>query len=979
MILLTHNIYPNAECAIKTEIIMKLHDKLYGFTVEDVTEISAIDAVMYLLTHDKTGAKLCYLDRDDSSRTFAITFGTPPTDDTGVFHILEHSVLCGSDKFPTKEPFTELLKGSLNTFLNAMTYPDKTSYPVASRNDKDFYNLVDVYMDAVLHPKAVSDERIFRQEGWRYELTGEDSVGYNGVVYSEMRGIYSSPDSLAAYASSRLLFPGGTYSYDSGGHPDAIPTLSYQGFVDAHKKHYHPSGAYLFLDGKPKLDEILPLLDGYLKDYDRKEITYDIVRGGEIITDITYEKYEIEEGESPENKTRVYLTYLAGDFSDITAHSALAILTDAVADSNEAPLKKAILASGLCDNVYIYPSPGTKYATFNVEFRGVKDGKEKEIIAHFDKCAEELLACGIDKSLIRASRDRIEFKTREADFGSSPKGIVYLSAINDVWLYGMHPAAALDHNKIFGELSQLLETDYPDTLLKKILDSERATLVLLPDKDIGGIRENETERALTERLGELTQEKLESIRKFGEEFSIWQSTPDTEEALATIPTLSLSDLADEPDEVPTEIIEKDGATLITHPIKTSGITYTDMYFDASDTEVADVPVLTFMGLLYSNLDTERGSCNDFRRRTKSALGSIALTTSAFKRGDEVHLYLLAKLSCLDARREDALELLDEYLYRVVLENQGAVRRAIAQYTALYYDMISESGHSIAIARTAAKCSRIDALKEYTSGYEFYRWLKSKKDATDEQIDELIGRMKELRERVFVSERLTVSVTGTDGKGFAEKCAALTKHGTPSSPSKIEMLPKKNEGIAIPSQVSYATLGGNLFDTGVGYHNGAWTVLGTLLDFQILWEEIRIKGGAYGTGFVSRANSGTTAFYSYRDPSAANTIDTYKRVPELIRELLSYDIDLEKFIIGTIGALDPVTTPSIDGSKATQLYLAAKSHEDVLRNRRECIGATKEGLIELADILDKVIKDSTVTVIGPRDALEQAGLDEILEL
>lgn len=957
---------------------MKINDILYGFRVTDASEIASIDAKMYLFEHERSGARLCFLNRKDSSRTFAITFRTPPTDDTGVFHILEHSVLCGSEKFPTKEPFTELLKGSLNTFLNALTYSDRTCYPVSSRCDKDFYNLVHVYLDAVFCPMATKDERIFRQEGWRYEAS-EGGVAYNGVVYSEMKGAYSSADELAAYLNAKLLFPGGTYSYESGGHPDAIPSLTYSDFVSAHEKHYHPSGAYIFLDGEPDLDEILPLIDSYLAQGERRETELPIVRGGEIITEPLYERYEIGEGEDAKDKTRLYLTYVGRECSDVLSTAMLAVITDAVADSNEAPLKKAILSAGLCDNVYIYPSPGCKWSTYNIEFRGVKDGRESELISHFEKCMSDMLRSGIDRALLSASADRTEFKTREADFGSSPKGIIYLSAVNDLWLYDVHPKLALDHERSFVELRAAMKTAYPEELLSDIIKGPRATLVLTPSQSLAEEREAELEKRLDDALAAMSEEERALLPMKTAQFEEWQSRQDTPEALATIPTLTLDDIGDGPTETPTIVSNYSGATLIDHPIATNGITYVDMYFDASDTAAEDIGALALMCMAYSNFDTRLGTANDFRRRSKSALGAISLTLSPLKHLDEPKLYAVLKYSCLDKERAMALELAMEYLYDIILDNPTALRRALTQYTAIYADSIIEAGHSVALTRAAAKHSRFDALKEHTSGYEFYRWLKEHKEDGDGGIAALIEKMKELHSRIFVRERLTHSLTGRNDAEYSRCTVERMSSGTPSAPSEISPLPKKNEGIAIPSQVSYAALAGNLYSLAGAKHNGAWSTLASLLDFETLWDEVRVKGGAYGVGFVCRANSGTAAFYSYRDPSPGRTLDVYRSAPELLRERLSEDIDLEKLIIGTIGASEPVTTPAADGSAATVLYLSAKSHADTVRSRRECIATTKEKLLELSGELERIIETSSATVVGPKDALLGLELDEILEL
>ncbi len=957
---------------------MKKNDLLYGWRVTDVSEVPEVGGVINIMEHETSGARLCYLDREDACKTFAIIFGTVPTDDTGVFHILEHSVLCGSEKFPLKEPFTDLLKSSLNTFLNALTYNDKTAYPVSSRNDKDFYNLVDVYMDAVLNPVALKCENVFRQEGWRYEMGDGDELSYNGVVYSEMRGAYSSPEELADATLAKLLYPGGTYSYDSGGAPSAIPTLTYDGFVSAHNKFYRPDNSYIFLDGKPKLDEILPLLDSYLAGYTRGEFSLDITLGDDVITEREVREYEIDAEEDAADKTRLYLAYRSGEGTDLVRMSALSVIADAIADSNEAPFKKAILESGLCDNVYFSANQGLKWNSLVVEFRGVKDGCTEQLISHYEKVLAELIKGGIDPSLIRASIDLSEFKAREADYGSYPKGIVYMSAITDGWFYGIHPKEILSYEPMYKELRELALGDYYTELLREITSSARATLILTPSKTLAEERSRAQRKELLAVYEKMTESERSALAAFCEEFDIWQSRTDSPEALATLPTLSKDDLGDMPKETPTELGEHLGAELIAHPIVTGGITYTEMYFDASDTPTEDIPVLTLMGLVYSNLDTPLGTANDFRRRAKSELGNITLTNHASKRGTDARLYMLLQFSSLDSKRESALTLAEEYLLGAILDNPEALKRKLAQLTAALSDRMTGSGHSTAIMRTAARYSSYEAIKEYTVGYEFYRAIKKYRSATDGEVLELIEKMKTLRERILTRKRLTVSVTGKDGLEYARECAQMIKsEGEPSRPSAIKPLPRRNEGIAVPAQVSYAALGTNL--TGHGTRTGAWSTLATILNFGILWDEVRVRGGAYGTGFLSRQNSGTVAMYSYRDPSPARTLGIYRGVAERVREFLRDEPDLTRYIIGTVGGMDEVITPAQDGAAATALYLAGKTHADVIRDRKEAIGAECSDLLAAATLLDAALADATSTVVGPREMLSELGLDEILEL
>ncbi len=955
---------------------MKINELLYGFRIKERDEIAAVGGVLYMMEHEKSGARLAYLEREDACRTFAITFGTLPTDDTGVFHILEHSVLCGSRKFPTKEPFTELLKGSLNTFLNAMTYNDKTSYPLSSRNDKDFYNLVDVYMDAVLHPSMLECENIFRQEGWRYEIN-DGAATVNGVVYSEMKGAYSSVDELADYHLSRLMYPGGTYSYDSGGNPSAIPTLTYEDFKGAHKKFYRPDNAYIFLDGKPRLDEILPLLDGYLSEYERGEFEYVIERGGDVITEPL--SVEFEASESDGDKSRLYLAYPAFGVEESVKLNALSAVRDAIADTNEAPLKKKLLESGLCEDAVVWITSGARWASLNVEFRGVKADEELRLRDYFDNAVQELLRDGIDTTLIEASIDRAEFKAREADYGSYPRGIVNLLALNDGWLFGIHPRDIFDYEPIFSALREKLCTGYYQSVLSEVLSLPRATLILKPSSSLAERREEEDGakmRALYESLSDAERRELAAR---AEEFSLWQSTPDTPEALATLPRLEVSDLGEGEGEIPTVKCDKESYTVLTHPIVTSGISYLELYFDASDTKTEDVPLLALLGSVYPNLDTGLGTANDFRRRTKSALGSLTLSTYQTAHEGEPKLYLVVKLSCLDRKRDEATELLSEFMFGKIINNTRAIKHTLTQLVTSFSDMIAESGHSFAIMRGAARYSRQEALKEYTTGYEFYRAIKALSHLSGDGLSELALRLEELRNRIFVKSRLLVSLTAENDGGFTDRAVRDIPNGTPSGRSEIQTLPRQSEGIAVPSRVCYAVLSSNLECGGVSQRSGAWATLATIYNYEILWEQIRVMGGAYGTGFLSRGVSRTLAFYSYRDPSPARTLSIFRDAPRLIRERLGELSDIDKYIIGTVGSLEPVTTPATDGSDATVLYLAGKSHEDVIRSRKEAISATPEVLSELSERLDKALLSATATVVGSRAALAELGLDVILEV
>ena len=956
---------------------MKINDKIHGFAVTDVTDIPALDARLCLLQHIKTGAGLCYLRRPDESRTFAITFGTPPTDDTGVFHILEHSVLCGSEKFPTKEPFTELLKGSLNTFLNAMTYSDRTSYPVASRNDRDFYNLVDVYLDAVFNPMATREERIFRQEGWRYEVDEAGEVSYNGVVYSEMKGDYSSPDSLAGYHIERLLFPGGTYSHDSGGNPDAIPTLTYADFCAAHARYYHPSGAYIFLDGEPDIDRILPLINSYLSRYEERPTDFTVDEGGEVITEPLYESYEIDDGETAENKGRLYLAWRALGWGDYADKTLLSITAAALSDTNTSPLKSRILRSGLCSNMYFYPSFGTKWGTLNAEFRDVKDGCERELIELFDTALAEIISRGIDKNLLYATCDQTEFRLREADFGSSPRGIAYLSAINDIWLYGGHPKDALASDAVISAVRDMIRDGDAEQLLKTVLSGRRAELHLTPKRGLAREREIKEKEALDRALSLLDPEVRAALSDSSSAFTEWQSREDTPEALATIPRLSLADISADVREVQTTIDNYEGTKLLLHDIAANGITYAELAFDATDFTPDEIAALVILSRLMKNLDGETMSAEEREMRAKSTLGAIRFLPTVVVNGGEPKLYFSIQYSALDTKRDAALTLILEYILRAIIDNEAEISRTLTQAAAIHEDLLIESGHSVALLRSLAKCEPSHAVREFASGFELYRRIRAERDKEDKS--ELIQRLSDVAARLIVRERLTVAVGGRDTLSYARDIASkIPTGGRPAGKSKIKTLPHKSEGIVIPSRVSYASFGTSLYFADKYAPTGAWSTLSSLVDFEILWEEVRVKGGAYGTGFLARTNSGGSAFYSYRDPDPARTLGVYETVPSRIRERVASGINLEQLIIGTVGSLDPVSTPAQDASSATALHLAGKTHADLVRARRECIEATEDTLLSLADILEDALRGGVATVVGPRETLLTLGLDEILE-
>lgn len=955
---------------------MKLNenDKLYGFTVKSGKYVKEVDATLFDLTHVKSGARLLFLDRSDDNMTFAIGFRTIPTDDTGVFHIIEHSVLCGSEKFPVKDPFTELLKGSVSTYLNAMTSGDKTLYPVSSKNEKAFHGLVDVYLDAVLNPSVLTNPYIFMQEGHRLEIDGEDRLTLTGVVYNEMKGVYSTADDYADYLISRQVCPNSTYSYDAGGNPDFIPDLTYGELVEAHKKFYHPSNSCLFLDGDVRLDDILPLIDSYLSSYDANDDMVEVNDGDSPLTDVFYNTYPVEEDEDCENKTRLYLCYNTYPHGDRRSLSALSAVTEVLADCNTAPLTRRILDSGLCEGFTFFPTRSYRINSLNAFFTGVKDGKEKELIEVFDKAISEVISEGISSEILTSVLRRREFNMRESDYGSYPAGMVYMRSCIEAAMFGEDPADVLEYEDILSYLYEKVGTDYYSSIIKKVVDSPRATLVLLPDSDFTAKREAELKARLESMAASMTEEEKAELRKENELFRKWQSEPNTPQQLATLPSLTIEDLKIEPRRIPTDVLNVDGCEVVLHPLHTGGIAYAELYFDVSDATEDDLHYVRLFSDMIFEWDTEKSNVTELHNKTRTHLGSLYFSPTPVQRGNESKLYLMLKASCMDSEKENALSVIEEYLYYPLFNNAEVLKKNLKQHYTYSIESICSRGDSYANIRDIAKHSVQGAVTEHLFGYEYHRFIKNLLKSIDEEAPAVLARLEAIKNTYFCKERLTLGLTEADGHEYAKRLVSIVRcGGTSSKPSPVKPLEKINEGVVIPASVSFASRVGDITKIGEGLYTGAFFLIQSIVSLEILWNEIRLKNGAYDTGFFAK-EAGTLGCYSYRDPSPLASLEYFARVFEETEAFLDTEPDLLKYIIGVFGARDTVTTPRHDGSVATQRYLSGKTHESIVQRRRECLESTVDGLKQTVKILQNAFRTSTFTVVGPRDELEK--IDEI---
>ena len=942
---------------------MKINDRIYGFLVEREEYISELDATLYEMIHEKSGAHLAFLDRADENKSFAISFTTLPEDDTGVFHILEHSVLCGSRKYPVKEPFVELLKGSLNTFLNAMTYEDRTVYPVASRNDRDFYNLVSVYLDAVLHPMALENECIFRQEGWHYE-PADGELSYNGVVYNEMKGAYSSPDELGEQALSRALFPTTPYGRDSGGDPRAIPSLTYEGFCAAHKKYYHPSNAKIFLDGSVNLDEILALIDSELAEYERGEAIDKI--DAEPITDggRTVVKYDASDEDGA--KARLLLGTIHSDFADTKTNAAINLVISAISASNDSPLKKAIMDSGLCED-FVLAAHTSRQTSIVAEFINCKEEDIPALEALYERTVSEIADSGIDRELLDATLNAVEFKLRERDFGTLPKGVAFALAAFGSWNYGERPAHGIISLDVIEPLRALIGTDYYERLLLDFtVDCKhRATVIMLPDKDAAE-RDSADEAARARAARDsMTEAEYEGAIDLAKRLSEWQSTDDTPENLDTLPNLTLADIKSEVRTLVPEMRYQDGVKILHCGLDTGGITYMNLHFDASGLPGEDLFWLSVLASLIVNLPTEKHSPIELHKLISARLGNMYHTVSVNCTGDVATPVFSVIASALDGKRADMLDLIEETLLHTLYTDVGIIKSIMMQTRSAMEDSMIAGGSTVAMGRALAAVSADGRMKEYLSGYECYKLLKQHtKDFDGEAISR---KLADLARKIFTRGRLTVAYTGIPDFGLERSAVSIfpdEKHDFGEcnvAPGGI-----MSEGIVTPSKVAYAVIGAKL--SGLDPKTlGHLRVARSALSYEYLWNEIRVKGGAYGTGFVVR-KSGAAAFYSYRDPSPGNSLLVYRGAADYLRALADEGRDLTKFIIGAIGEYDILTTPRLAGEQAVWDHQNGWSVEKDIELRRGMLETDGAALRKIADVIDEICNTGATSVVGGREKL-----------
>lgn len=968
---------------------MKKNDRIYGFFIQNVRPLTELNGLIWEMEHEKSGAKLVWLDRAEENKTFGIAFRTIPEDDTGVFHILEHSVLCGSEKYPVKEPFVELMKSSLQTFLNAMTFPDKTFYPVSSRNHKDFINLVRVYMDAVLRPRIYQCPEIFEQEGWHYEFGPDGDVSYQGVVLNEMKGIFSSPDTLLQREINRQLFPDNCYRYVSGGDPAHIPDLTYERFLDSHLRFYHPSNSYIFLDGKIDLEQILAILDGeYLSAYTRKENTPVIPVQAPVRSAPVRVCYESAPNEPEADRARLVFGYVLGDYTCRREAVAARVLADAICGSNDAPLKRRILSSGLAQDVRIQVNDSGQQTFVTLEAMYLGESRVDEVRAAVVEEIFRLVREGLDHGHLAAALANMEFQMRGRDYGSMPLGLGLGMTVLGSWLYGGDPAANLEVGDLFAELNGALEEGYFEDLLEQIFlqNSHTCEVLLIPSNTVGRERQERETARLQKEQDAWNDERRSALLAQREKRLAWQSAPDTVEALATLPRLSLTDISARPEAVPTLAEELNGLPLLRHPISSGGVDHVNLYFDVSDLGADQVSCLSFLCSLLGTLDTHRYATMELQRLSRLYLGSLRFSVEAYgkvNQPESCRTFLCVSFSAVEEKLPQAVSLIAEILTGTRFDNALKIHELLRQITAGMEPGIAAGGANFAATRVAAGSFAAGAVQEYAGGIAYFMWLKNMERDFESRVGQLQADLENLLAMTAVTGRLSVSVTGQDEKAADTlKKELLNKLPTvPRAELTCAIAPwgVRREGIIVPADVSFAVMGGNVLPYGMTY-NGFAPVLGKVMTLGYLWGAVRVQGGAYGTGF-GVGDNGSVSFYSYRDPNAARSLNCYRKAPAFIRQLPGMVSDLTDFIIGAVAESEPYMTPRQQGKMADSWYLRGVTYEDRCDRRKELLSTTPADLAFFADPLEKWAEHAGICVIGAQRQIDTCGaeLDQVFLL
>lgn len=961
-----------AEYDIASETEKLKQSAAYRFLTE--TKLPELDAVGITMEHVKTGARVFLIPCADRNKVFTIGFRTPPQDSTGVAHIIEHTVLCGSEKYPVKDPFVELVKGSLNTFLNAMTYPDKTLYPVASCNDRDFDNLMDVYLDAVFHPNIYREEKIFRQEGWHYEMENADApLTLNGVVFNEMKGVYSAADGVMERAVMQTLYPGHTYGEDSGGDPDVIPQLKYGDYLDFHRRYYHPSNAFIYLYGNLDFREKLERIDrAYLSQYEKRETDSAIPLTVPFAKPVSAAfDYSLSESESEKNAVYLSLNTRIDCELDPVRYAAFQILDYILLEVPGAVLHEELIAAGIGDDVYGGFASGLRVPYFAVNAKNTDESRKGEFLAVIKGTLRKLADGGIDRDVLRAAINLAEFRAREADFGNYPKGLIYGLQSFDSWLYGADPCMHLQYGRIFTELKKRAEEGYFEELIRTYLldNPNEAVLTFRPVRGLSVQQDAERKRKLAAVRNAMTEEERRRVVRETAELKAYQAEPSSPEDLLRVPMLKRADIGTEAERPVWELRSEAGIPVVFSNVPTSGIAYLKIIFNCDSLTREELPLLSFLKEVLGYIDTEKHTYADLATQINLHSGGIGFGTDCYPdlaRVNETVFTFSANAKTLYEEIGFAFDAEAEMLLESKLGDTARIREILAEIRSGLKEKLMSAGHSAAVNRAGSFLSRNACFNDLTKGIDYYRMLEETAADYDRNADAFSARLMQLAGKLFTRDNMLIHLT-CDEEGYAAFRAAL-----PAFPGKFPETAERGSGFVFEpkqaeegwmcaSQVNYVARFGNFRNHGYSY-TGVLKILKVLMSYDYLWNHIRVQGGAYGC-MSDFGRSGDTGFVSYRDPGLTETDRVYDGIADYAEHFKADEREMTKSIIGAISDLDMPLTPLSKGLRGLSAWYSHVTPEDLQKERDEILRAQPEDIRNLAPLLRAVLADGCKCAIG----------------
>ncbi len=954
-------------------------DTVYnGFRLLSDCQVKEVNSQVQLFEHEKSGARLLFLGNDDDNKVFSITFRTPPEDSTGVAHIVEHAVLCGSKKFPLKEPFVELVKGSLNTFLNAMTYPDKTMYPVASRNDKDFRNLMDVYLDAVFFPAMVNEPEILMQEGWHYEIDEESGdLLYKGVVYNEMKGVFSSPDAILEQKMMATLFPNTTYGFESGGDPDVIPELTHEKFTEFHRRYYHPSNSYIFLYGDLEIRDTLEFLDSqYLANFDRQTTDSQIALQP-AFTEVMSKtfSYPISPAEPIEDKSLLAMAAVVGQSTDTELCLTFNILSHLLLETPAAPLKKAIIDAGIGKEVSGYFVESLWQPVFSIMVSGSNEKERDKLADVIEATLRDLCVNGIDSKLLQASINSIEFKLREANYGGKPKGLAYNIKCMDSWLYDADPVLPLAYESALQKIKSSAAEGFFEGKIKQYLleNTHQALIALVPEPGLSEKRAQELRQELATHKGKLSDSQLSEIAEQAKKLKARQETPDSDEKLASIPLLELKDIERQSETLPIEERVVQNIPILFHSLFTNQIAYLSLYFEARQVSQSDIPWLYLLADVMGKINTVNHDYADLANEINLHTGGMVFDVWAYadkERDDLFYPKFRIRTKTLIDHLDQTMRLVGEVSGRSVFRDSKRLKEIIRQSKANWDTALFRKGQQVVATRVLSYFSPVARYNE-TGVLTYYQFLSNLEKKLSHSLEDITSKLEEMASLVFNRDNLLVSLTCEEGGygNFEKQISLLTDAlGNNNSPT-VEyefQSEQRNEGIMTSGKVQYVAKGANFRKLGYNYH-GSMKVLETILRYDYLWNRVRVQGGAYG-GFAQFERTGNMVFGSYRDPNLLETVKVYDETVTFLSGFNVSQREMTKYIIGTMSQLDTPLTPQMKGERAAMMYIRGISQSDIQRERDEVLSTKQDSIKKLAELVDKAMQANYLCVLGSEEKI-----------